>query len=391
MSRISTAALWGLAAWTELRREYSNKVSCLIDAMNHFLRADGENEAAAGVRGDAAPDTMSAVPRRFEVPMVPRGWYYACETSALQGGPVGFELGRLRYAAFRDSAGRAVVLDARCSHMGADLAKGRAIDGVLHCPLHDWQYGGDGRCVHIPASTELPPFARQQAFATYEFGGHVAFHNAPVADYPMPFFEGRSPTELYPAKPFDFFVDTPWYMIGANAFDLQHFRVAHDRTLIDTPAVESPSPFARRIVATYDVTGSTLRDKLTRRFSGPQVRMAVTVWSGTMILVTAEFARTTSYGMVFVRPLTETRTHLRTIVWVHRRGNSFARALIDPLDARIRRGFIRAFMMDDALRSDGVRYNPATLIDADRVMADYLAWLMALSTGIPLTKSTACD
>jgi len=84
-----------------------------------------------------------------------------------------------------------------------------------------------------------------------------------------------------PAEPFEFFVDTPWYIVGANAFDLQHFGVAHDRTLVDEPLVESPSPFARRITATYDVTGSGWRDELTRRFSGPRVRMSVTVWAGT--------------------------------------------------------------------------------------------------------------
>src|SRR5206468_707675 len=113
--------------------------------------------------------------------------------------------------------------------------------------------------------------------------------------------------------------------------------VAHDRTIVGEPIIESPSPFARRITATYDVTGSGWRDELTRRFSGSQVRMSVTVWTGTNILVTAAFARTTSFGMVFIRPLGETRTHLRTIVWVPRRRGILARAVADPLDALVRR------------------------------------------------------
>jgi hypothetical protein len=169
-------------------------------------------------------------------------------------------------------------------------------------------------------------------------------------------------------------------MIGANAFDLQHFRVAHDRTLVDEPVVESPSRFARRITATYDVSGMGWRDGLTRRFSGPRVRMSITVWAGTNILVTATFARTTSYGMVFVRPIGEQRTHLRTIVWVPRRRAAVARAILDPLDAFVRRRFIRAFMADDAARSNGVRYNPATLIAADRTMAEYMDWLASVGS-----------
>jgi hypothetical protein len=107
-----------------------------------------------------------------------------------------------------------------------------------------------------------------------------------------------------------------------------------------------------------------------------------------MILVTARFRRTTSYGMVFVRPLRENRTQVHTIVWVPRRGGSLARMMIDPVDAWIRRSFIRAFMMDDALRSDGARYNPASLIPADNVMADYLNWLQSLSLSRP---SSPCE
>ena len=40
-----------------------------------------------------------------------------------------------------------------------------------------------------------------------------------------------------------------------------------------------------------------------------------------------------------------------------------------------------AFMMDDAVRSDGVEYNPHTLIDADRELRDYFAWLGRVTTG----------
>jgi phenylpropionate dioxygenase-like ring-hydroxylating dioxygenase large terminal subunit len=311
-------------------------------------------------------------------PQIPHGWYYLCAARDLRRGPVGLELGSRKYVAFRDAGGAAAVLDGRCSHMGADLARGRVTGGSLHCPLHDWQYDGGGRCVRIPEADEIPPFARQTGYPAAEIGGHVIFHNAPTAAFPMPFYDGVTPAELLPATPFEFIVGTPWYMVGANAFDLQHFRIAHDRTLLDEPVVESPSPFARRITATYQVTGAGWRDELTRRFSGPQVRMSITVWAGTNILVTAAFARTTSYGMVFVRPLGETRTHLRTIVWVPRRRGALARAIIDPLDAFIRRRFIRAFMADDATRSDGIRYNPATLIAADRTLADYMDWLAAL-------------
>jgi phenylpropionate dioxygenase-like ring-hydroxylating dioxygenase large terminal subunit len=324
-------------------------------------------------------------------PAVPRGWYYLCAVCHLRREPVGVGLGTRKFVGFKNASDAASVIDARCSHMGADLSRGCVRDGRIHCPLHDWQYDGDGRCVHIPAGdqTPPPPFARQAAFPSTQLGGHVVFHNAPTAAYPMPFYDGVTPDDLLPARPFDFVVDTPWYMIGANAFDLQHFRVAHDRTLVDEPVVESPSPFARRISATYEVTGGGWRDRLTRWLSGPRVRMSITVWGGTNVLVTAKFARTTSYGMVFVRPLGECRTHLRTIVWIPRRRSGLSRQTVDALDAWVRRRFIRAFMADDAARSAGVRYNPATIIPADRTLAEYMSWLASVSGGDTSTKRFA--
>jgi hypothetical protein len=107
--------------------------------------------------------------------------------------------------------------------------------------------------------------------------------------------------------------------------------------------------------------------------------MTVTVWCGNFILVEARFRRATSYGMVCARPISADRTALRVIVWVPRSQGRLARAVFDPLDAIVRRSFIRAFVRADADRSAGVRYDPSTLIPADDELAAYLAWLCALS------------
>ena len=68
-----------------------------------------------------------------------------------------------------------------------------------------------------------------------------------------------------------------------------------------------------------------------------------------------------------------------TIIRVPRRRFAPARALLDPADAAVRRRFIRAFMNDDVVRARDVGYNPATLIDADRELRDYFAWLAGLN------------
>src|SRR5205085_2448066 len=102
---------------------------------------------------------------------------------------------------------------------------------------------------------------------------------------------------------FEFTVDVPWYLVSANGFDVQHFRCAHDRTLINEPEVDKPHEFAWRMRAKFRVTGGSVLDKLTRRFSGSEVEMTIENWCGNLVLVAAKFPRTTSYGMVSFIPL----------------------------------------------------------------------------------------
>lgn len=255
------------------------------------------------------------------------------------------------------------------------------MNGHIRCPFHEWEFDRSGQCVRIPASSVIPPFARQAAFPTALCGDSVFVFNRPQAAFDMPFFEGKQPGDLVAAKPFELDAAMPWYLVGANGFDLQHFRVAHDRALLSEPVISQPAPFAYRIRAQFEVSGSSLRDRLTRNVSGPVVTMTITSWSGTLVLVTAEFRRTTSYGMVCVRPVDRARSRLRIIVWVPKSKRGLGRAIVDPVDAAVRRSFIRAFVRSDECRSRGIRYNPATVIDADESMAGYLRWLQSTVCG----------
>ena len=38
----------------------------------------------------------------------------------------------------------------RCSHRAAKLSDGQIIDGKIECLYHGWQFGTDGKCLHIP-------------------------------------------------------------------------------------------------------------------------------------------------------------------------------------------------------------------------------------------------
>jgi hypothetical protein len=258
--------------------------------------------------------------------------------------------------------------------VGSNLARGTVNGECLRCPLHGWEYNAEGQCVRIPVTNDIPRWARQVPYPTHEIAGHIFFFNRPEATFPFPRFDGAAWEGLSAARPFELEVDAPWYIASSNGFDLQHFRHSHDRELIGNPRVDAPHEFARRIVAKFKVAGSSWRDALTRRFSGPEVTMSVTDWLGNLIFVEARFARTTSYGLLVAQPLAGARTLARVIVFVPRR-QTWAGKILNPLDAEIRRRFIRTFLQSDVERTARLVYRPSRLISADQILREYLEWL----------------
>ena len=130
--------------------------------------------------------------------------------------------------------------------MGADLAHGCVRAGRLVCPLHGWEYDNNGDCVHVPAlgRERPPPWSRQLRFPAIDLGGQIFFFNESRPRFQAPFFDGVSPSQLRAAESFELRDNVPWYFVGANGFDVQHFRNAHDRVLLAEPLIDSPDPFA---------------------------------------------------------------------------------------------------------------------------------------------------
>jgi phenylpropionate dioxygenase-like ring-hydroxylating dioxygenase large terminal subunit len=262
--------------------------------------------------------------------------------------------------------------------MGADLAAGDVVGDRLRCPFHHWEFDAGGVCRHIPATAEIPAAARQLAFPAVERHGFVFFFTGPEPAFPLPFFDDCDPAELAAAPPFTLTLDCPWYMVGANGIDVQHFRATHDRELVGPPAVRHPSRFTHEAVTTFRVAGAGWRDRVTRWAAGRTVEMAVSDWAGTFFLVRASFRRTRTYGLVGIRPVDAGRTVVYVRVAVRRGRGRFRRAVWDPIGARVRRYFVRKFLEPDVARSAGTWYSPQRMIPADRPLTEYFAWLRGL-------------
>src|SRR5262249_46280124 len=117
--------------------------------------------------------SMQPAPAADRFPRYPASWYLLAPSRDIRATPRTWELLGRRLVAYRTSTGRIALLDAVCSHLGADLGNGCIIGDRLQCPFHHWQYGPDGRCLHIPAQEDIPLAARQTSYPVAERRGLV--------------------------------------------------------------------------------------------------------------------------------------------------------------------------------------------------------------------------
>jgi len=138
--------------------------------------------------------------------------------------------------AFRDSAGRAALLEARCPHRGAELFWGRNEECGLRCAYHGWKFDADGNCVDMPS--EPPEFRFQDrvqmaSFPVREWGGFLwAYFGPPELLPELPRFEWAllPPEHLFVSKKLQ---ECNWAQAVEGAVDTAHFSFLH--MLVDVP------------------------------------------------------------------------------------------------------------------------------------------------------------
>ncbi len=124
-----------------------------------------------------------------------RYWIPACKSDELaaDGAPVRLMLLSEKLIAFRDSSGRAGIMDHRCPHRCASLFLGRNEDNGIRCVYHGWKFDVDGNCVDMPSvppSQDFKHKVRAKAYKTVEKAGIVWVYMGDQARVPeLPGFE----------------------------------------------------------------------------------------------------------------------------------------------------------------------------------------------------------
>jgi len=314
---------------------------------------------------------------------MPTGWFLFCTEGELLRGPVACDFLNRKLVAFRTRSGRVGILDARCQHLGADLAQGRVVEDCLECPFHNWQYAADGQCAKIPQSETIPEFARQKSYPVEVRHGLVFIWNGTRPLYALPFYEGADPKDFVCSTPVIIELNCPWYLVGANSFDSQHLYSVHERVLLQPPQIQSVGNFGLSSRTVAKVGTRTWYDRFIRSFSGPVATMTATNWSGSLVFVRVDMQRTSTFGMVSLRPLGEERVLVHFLAFLPRSHSATLGRFWDPMRTALRLYFIRQFLRDDVARLEGIRAGTLNLIDADMELARYFQWLASAANGIP--------
>lgn len=180
------------------------------------------------------------------------GWWPVADEEALSvagGQPLAVQLLGEGLVLWRQTDGTVSVFTDRCPHRGARLSLGQVINGELQCPYHGWRFGGDGRCVAIPA---MPAFKPGPVHAACHHEARCAHGlvwvrlaspaSASGAAADIPVFAGLPGRHLM-YGPFDVATSAPRAV--ENFLDTSHFAFVHRDWLGDAQHPEVPP---------YDVT-----------------------------------------------------------------------------------------------------------------------------------------
>lgn len=333
-------------------------------------------------RNDPHDDALAngvQVPGIERFPGYPATWYLFGRASTLDRPRSKRIIGR-QLVAFRTQGGSFAVLDARCSHMGADLGCGRVVGESIQCPFHNWTYDVDGACTHVPGMGTIPAFARQACYPAVERHGYLFFFNGPEALFPLPFFIGESPEDYEAGRIFSYESDCTWFVNAAHGYDTQHFGAVHDRRLVAAPEIDHPTRFSMRNRYRAEVLGRTPLDRLLRAFAGRMVSISITNWGGAFVAITGDFDHARSRFIIATRPIDGGRTLCEGIVFAPRARRAAAR-ILQPVALAVRRFLTHGYLSDESKKLLGTRYDPGTFVGSDRDMIDFFNWLVDLPQG----------
>lgn len=188
-----------------------------------------------------------------------RGWHCLGLAKDFTSTPQRLEYFGKKLVAYRGEDDNTVhILDSYCPHMGADLSRGKVQGNSLRCPFHDWSWGADGVCNHIPYADHIPARAVIGAYETTEVNGLLFLWHDPEGNPPI--------AEQYPRRMEDCYSGewTQWNIrtvtinsncreLVDNMADMAHFGPVHYSTVQTFKNIQDGHTFVQYMSGGHDI------------------------------------------------------------------------------------------------------------------------------------------
>jgi phenylpropionate dioxygenase-like ring-hydroxylating dioxygenase large terminal subunit len=159
-------------------------------------------------------------------------WHPLCLCTVLEDQPQAFRLLGWDLVLWQDHVGGVHAWLDRCPHRGAALSLGCVVasggESVLQCGYHGWRFGGDARCVQVPAQPEWRPPAghRAKAFHARKWAGMIWVCLAESVPA-LPTWEEADDSRFVQAISGPYDVPTSAPRLVENFLDMTHFGFVH--------------------------------------------------------------------------------------------------------------------------------------------------------------------
>jgi nitrite reductase/ring-hydroxylating ferredoxin subunit len=228
---------------------------------------------------------------RFPVPALATGWFQVAYSDELAIGDVR----PLRYfgsplVLWRDRAGRPVLADAHCPHLGAHLGFGGTVtDGGLRCPLHGWLFSEEGRCTAVPGGEPPEPAPPLRTYPTIERNSLLLawFHPAAAPpSFQIPACDVIADGTFIPLDRRSWTARTIWQEAAESILDLTHVSELHGLEPYHKHEMTEDGP-TRRMSMTQPLRTHLGTVDLTMELDAVGPGYAIARFGGNLILIQA--------------------------------------------------------------------------------------------------------
>lgn len=213
------------------------------------------------------------------------GWYWVLPSQSLGVGEVkSVNIFGKDLIVYRGKDKRAVILDAYCPHIGANLAEGKVEGNELRCVLHRWKFNGEGICVDVPVLDEPVP-VKAKTWPAAEQYGIIWIWTGETPQQPLPFILDWENQEFDFALGSQFSIDCHPHVMLLQGIDTQQINIANKLPFKLVLEKQELNQNAIRFSGITNINGKSFWLKFYRRLFKSSLSYSVCYWYGTTSIV----------------------------------------------------------------------------------------------------------